>query len=214
MDGIAATSAPRHIFEINEMNPVKLDEDNSVMFHHNVAKLLFLCKRTRPNIQTAVAFLCTRVKSPDKMIIKSSLGKGSVYSASTKQKLNTKSSTESELIGVNDLMPQAQGYVTDHSLIAQDNLSAMLLENKMVVHPVALQGTMQIQAISRFYADPSTDNVVDRRSLLGKLLGNIKLTENTHGTNQNGNGFGAYAHLPVEIDRFFAEGCKAPRRKG
>ena len=33
-----------------------------MFFHHNVAKLLFLCKRTRPDIQTAVAFLSTHVK--------------------------------------------------------------------------------------------------------------------------------------------------------
>jgi hypothetical protein len=35
------------------------------MYHHNTAKLLFLCKRARPDIQTVVAFLCTRVKNPD-----------------------------------------------------------------------------------------------------------------------------------------------------
>ena len=35
-----------------------------------------------------------------------SLGKGAIYSTSQKQKLNTKSSTESELVGVDDLMPQ------------------------------------------------------------------------------------------------------------
>eukprot|EP00978_Attheya_sp_CCMP212_P042400 scaffold257852_cov32-Attheya_sp.AAC.1 len=29
MDGIATTPAPRHIFEVNETNPVKLDEDKS-----------------------------------------------------------------------------------------------------------------------------------------------------------------------------------------
>jgi hypothetical protein len=49
-----------------------------------------------------------------------SIGKGSIYSKSTRQKLNTKSSTEAELVGVDDLMPQvlwtkyfleAQGYV-------------------------------------------------------------------------------------------------------
>jgi hypothetical protein len=34
-----------------------------------------------------------------------SLGKGSVYLTSTKQKLNTKSSTEAELVGVDDVMP-------------------------------------------------------------------------------------------------------------
>jgi hypothetical protein len=42
-----------------------LDKAQADMFHHNVAKLLFLCKRARPDIQTAVAFLCTRVKGPD-----------------------------------------------------------------------------------------------------------------------------------------------------
>jgi hypothetical protein len=34
------------------------------------------------------------------------LGKGSVYSTSARQKLNTKSSTEAELVGVNNVMPQ------------------------------------------------------------------------------------------------------------
>jgi hypothetical protein len=42
-----------------------LDEPTLVLFHHNVAKFLFLCKRARPNTQTAVAFLCTRIKSPN-----------------------------------------------------------------------------------------------------------------------------------------------------
>jgi len=35
------------------------------MFYTNVAKLLFLCKHAWPDIQTAVAFLCTCVKGPD-----------------------------------------------------------------------------------------------------------------------------------------------------
>ena len=39
------------------------------MFHHNVAKLLFLCKRAQPDIQTSVAFLCTRVKERRETII-------------------------------------------------------------------------------------------------------------------------------------------------
>ena len=64
------------------------------------------------------------------------LGKGSPYSTSTRQKLNTKSSTESELVAVDDVMPQAlwtsyfleaQGYDIE-SLIYQDNQSAILLE--------------------------------------------------------------------------------------
>jgi hypothetical protein len=67
-----------------------------------------------------------------------SMGKGSVYSSSTRQKLNTKSSTEAELVGVDDRMPQilwtryfleAQGYEVRENKIYQDNQSAMLLEN-------------------------------------------------------------------------------------
>jgi len=122
------------------------------LFHHITAKLLYLCKRTQQDIQTVVAFLCTRVKSPDtddykKLVrviqylrgtqeltlkIKPSdhpnwwvdssyavhpdmhshsgivmmLGKGAVYSSSFKQKLNTKSSTEAELVGIDDTIGQ------------------------------------------------------------------------------------------------------------
>ena len=34
------------------------------------------------------------------------LGKGTFYGTSMRQKINTKSSTEAELVGVNDVMPQ------------------------------------------------------------------------------------------------------------
>jgi hypothetical protein len=62
--GEAATPAANHLFEVNpEAEP--LNEETAQTFHRIVAKLLFLCKRARPDIQTAVAFLCTRVKSPD-----------------------------------------------------------------------------------------------------------------------------------------------------
>jgi hypothetical protein len=65
------------------------------------------------------------------------LGKGTVYATSTRQKLNTRSSTEAELVGVNDVMPQvlwtryfleAQGYGVKDSVVYQDNQSAILLE--------------------------------------------------------------------------------------
>ena len=65
MDGESATPAGNHLFEVNEENPVMLNKEKADLFHHNVAKLLFLCKRARPDIQTAVAFLCKRVKGPD-----------------------------------------------------------------------------------------------------------------------------------------------------
>eukprot|EP00957_Ditylum_brightwellii_P135882 10364518-Ditylum_brightwellii.AAC.1 len=65
------------------------------------------------------------------------LGKGSVYSMSSKQKLNTKSSTETELVGVNDMLSMIlwakylldeQGYNVNKSVVFQDNKSAILLE--------------------------------------------------------------------------------------
>ena len=154
--------------------------------HTFVAKSLFLSKRGRPDISTAIAFLTTRVKEPDvddwkkllqlifylkqtkdlvltlemdnlnmfKWLIdvayavhkdmKShtggvlTLGKGAVYSRSTKQKINTKSSTEGEIVGVDDILPQvlwtnhfmrAQGYGSKETVVYQDNKSAILLEN-------------------------------------------------------------------------------------
>jgi hypothetical protein len=65
MDSVAAMPAGNHLFQVNHENPMLLDKQECVMFHHNVAKLLLLCKRSRPDIQTAVAFLTTRVKEPD-----------------------------------------------------------------------------------------------------------------------------------------------------
>jgi histone deacetylase 1/2 len=67
-----------------------------------------------------------------------SLGKGVMYGTSTRQKLNKKTSTEAELVGVNDVMAQIlwtgyfleaqQGYGVKDSIINQDNQSAILLE--------------------------------------------------------------------------------------
>jgi hypothetical protein len=64
MDGEAVNPAGEHLFTANE-NHVPLDEATSQMFHTNTAKLLFLSKRARPDVQPAVAYLMTRVKSPD-----------------------------------------------------------------------------------------------------------------------------------------------------
>jgi hypothetical protein len=49
MDGESATPAPNHLFEVNTGDTqVMLDKAQADMFHHNVAKLLFLCKGKRP----------------------------------------------------------------------------------------------------------------------------------------------------------------------
>jgi hypothetical protein len=45
---------------------VMLDDDAKKRFHTTVAKLLYLSKRARPDILTAVSFLCTRVTKPMK----------------------------------------------------------------------------------------------------------------------------------------------------
>jgi hypothetical protein len=66
-----------------------------------------------------------------------SLGTGFPIINSTKRKLNTRSSTESELVSVDDCMPaicwtryflQAQGYGVHENIVYQDNKSAILLE--------------------------------------------------------------------------------------
>ena len=66
-----------------------------------------------------------------------SLGKGLPVSSPTRQKLNTRSSTEAELVGVDDSMAlvvwcrnflKAQGLEVTDNVVHQDNQSAMLLE--------------------------------------------------------------------------------------
>jgi len=58
--GQARTPAANGLFKINE-NEEQLPKHRSDTFHSLTAQLLFLCKRNRPDIQVAVAFLCTRV---------------------------------------------------------------------------------------------------------------------------------------------------------
>jgi hypothetical protein len=184
MDGVAMTPAGPSLFTVKADADI-LDEDNADTYHRFTAKLLYLCKRARPDLQPTVAYLTTRVMEPnvddwkkltrgiqylrgskelyltleadDGIDIKwwvdasfavhpdmrshtgatVSLGKGSVYSLSRKQRLNTKSSTEAELVGVDDSMPLvvwtrnfilAQGYDISDNVVFQDNQSAMLLE--------------------------------------------------------------------------------------
>ena len=184
MDGSAVTPAGMHLFQVND-DAEHLDKVTADVFHSITAKILFLCKRGRPDVQVPIAFLCTRVQAPDVddykklrrvvcylretrklrltleadnlQVIKwwvdasfgvhhdmrshtggvMSLGKGAVYSTSTRHKLNTKSSTEAELVGVDDVMPmvlwtrqfmEGQGYSITDNVVYQDNQSAMLLE--------------------------------------------------------------------------------------
>jgi len=65
------------------------------------------------------------------------LGKGSIMAFSTKQKLNTRSLTEAELVAVDNAMShiiwsrnflQEQDYSNTETIVMQDNKSTMLLE--------------------------------------------------------------------------------------
>ena len=49
------------LFKVDYNSP-SLSSQDAELFHHHFARLLFVSKRVRPDIQVCVAFLCTRVK--------------------------------------------------------------------------------------------------------------------------------------------------------
>ena len=164
-----------------------LNDEEKEQFHTTTAKGLYVSKRARPDIQLAIAVLCTRVQNPrrndwNKLVkllrfLNGTRGKklkitannlavikwyvdasfavhpdykshtgatmifdgglGSIMNLSRKQKLNTRSSTEAELVGVDDasvlilwtkLFLEYLGYHISNNIIYQDNKSAILLE--------------------------------------------------------------------------------------
>ena len=182
--GASTTPAAGHLFTTNA-EAQKLCEDQASEYHHLVAKLLYLVKRTRPDLLLAVSYLCTCMTAPDvndwkklgrclrylketrelNLTLSSTdlstifwwvdasfgvhndcrshtgavmmMNQGALFALSSKQKLNTRSSTEAELVGVNDAMTmilwmkrliEAQGYPVIENVIYQDNESSMKLE--------------------------------------------------------------------------------------
>ncbi len=166
----------------------KLNEAKATIFNKFVAKLIWVMKRARPDVEPTVSFLSTRVKAPDKddwhkfkrlmcwmkktktdvriigaddllnMIVMidsahavhddmrghtggvTSFGTGIVDEKSSKQKMNTRSSTETEHVGTSEYLPKpiffelfmgAQGY-KPHTILAKDNESEirMLVNGK------------------------------------------------------------------------------------
>jgi len=181
--GVAQTPAGNNLFRVREDSPL-LPNADSEFFHSLTAKLLYLGKRVRPEILTAISYLTKRVLSPtmddmhklhrvvryirgtqhlgivlqaDKYIsvigyvdasygvhsdmrshtgIVIGIGKGPVFAKSSSQKINTKSSAESELVGLSDSAGHfigirnfliEQGYVMAPAKIYQDNQSAIAL---------------------------------------------------------------------------------------
>ena len=163
----------------------KLPRPIAERFHTVTAQGLFLCKRGRPDISPAIAYLTTRVRSPneddweklmrmiqylkhtknDRLTLESdesmvvnwhvdasfavhpdmrshtgisvTFGKGFPINISRKQSINTRSSTEAELVAADDAMGPIlwtkhflaeQGY-NYKQVLHQDNKSAMLLES-------------------------------------------------------------------------------------
>ena len=174
-----------HFDENGPKEKGKLEETAAEMSHHIVAKLLYVAKRARPNIDLAVSFLCTRVADPtkgDKEKLKRLLeyvretinitriigadgnevlqtwvdasyavhrdirshtgaimllGHGMIHHRSAKQKLNTKGSTEAELVIASEYIGwtlfdkhflEKQGYDLKRNIFYQDNESTIKLE--------------------------------------------------------------------------------------
>ena len=62
--GVSTTPAANHLFTTQD-NAQPLLKDYVEMFHHLTAKLLYLGKRARPDLQLLVSFLATRVQLLD-----------------------------------------------------------------------------------------------------------------------------------------------------
>ena len=177
------SAAPADLFTVGDSTKLGVTEKET--FHTFTAKLLFACKRARPDMNTLISVLCTRVKEPnqddwlklvqgmkflsqtvqDKLILSvddlrvvkwwvdasfavhhdyrshtgavMSYGSGAPMTISSKQKLNTRSSTDAELVGADDVMSpllwtklflEAQGIDVQENILYQDNKSAILLE--------------------------------------------------------------------------------------
>ena len=176
-----------------------LSDQQAEKFHSTVAKLLYITKRSRPDIETAVAFLTTRVSKSDEDDWKKlkrvmtwlkqtkndvriigaqsvkelftwvdaayavhnnmrsqtggnmSFGYGMIHCRSNKQKLNTKSSTEAEVVGTSDYVPFAiwlalfmreQGYDIEKSILFQDNESAIKMKKMAKTQLLVDHGTL------------------------------------------------------------------------
>ena len=64
IEGTAATPAANYLFDVMTESP-ELDNIKKEMFHTITAKLLYLAKRSRPDILLAVSYLTTRVNCPN-----------------------------------------------------------------------------------------------------------------------------------------------------
>ena len=147
-----ASPAAKWLFDVND-SCRKLSVEKAEIFHSVVAKLLWVSQRARPDIATAISFLCTRVQQPDvedqkklRRVLKFlqqtiddnriigadrldvmttfvdsshavhpnmrghtggviTFGTGVINTKSSKQKMNTRSSNEAEVVGNSEYLP-------------------------------------------------------------------------------------------------------------
>ena len=150
--GTTTTPAKKNLFDVDCESQI-LDEDWGDIFHSVVAKLLWIAKRGRPDLELSISFLCTRVATPniddwqklervltylsctkdERRIIGInnisvmntyidasyavhpnmrgytggviSFGHGIVHIKASEKKINVKSSTECELVGLSEYVP-------------------------------------------------------------------------------------------------------------
>jgi hypothetical protein len=107
---LSATKEDKPTFELNRMNIIEWYLDASFAVH--------------PDMKSHTGAVMT-------------LGKGAIQTISTKQKVNSRSSTEAELLSIDDVMAktiwtksflEAQGYNVKENVIYRDNQSSMKLE--------------------------------------------------------------------------------------
>jgi len=184
LDGDTKYPWTEKLFAVDK-NSAVLSTESANTFHTHTMKIMYLAKRTRPDVLPAVIFLSSRVKTStlqdwkkltkmmsfisrtkdEVMSLKYSnsgiitwcvdaafavhedmkshtgavmtLGMGSMCSYSLKQKVNSRSSTEAELIGVDDVVSKmiwtqkfmkSQGLEIRHNIVFRNNTSAMKLE--------------------------------------------------------------------------------------
>ena len=65
-NGTTATLAGNHLFKVNKTDPDELSSMQAEVFVHIIMQLLYLSQRARPDIRTAVSFLCSWLNRPDK----------------------------------------------------------------------------------------------------------------------------------------------------
>jgi len=183
IEGVSTSPATNDLFKISEKSDI-LEEHEREYYHTLTAKLLYLGKRVRPDILTAISFLAKRVQQPTEEDLKKlyrvirylrgaknlgiilesdinlcaiayidasygvhedykshsgcviGIGRGPTYVKSSGQRLNTKSSTEAELVALSDNIGQVlwtrnflieQGHQVGPATVYQDNQSTMTL---------------------------------------------------------------------------------------